>query len=406
MALIVPMAGMVLASTQTPAAAATVTITPLGFPDNYGEVGLNAQGDAVAETGCLPPACEGTAVLWKASDHSLHNLGALAPTDSSIALGVNRFDTAVGWDAPLDGDPSSIAVEFVQGGVVNLGQSVNLGQGTSALSSAAYGINDAGTVVGDASIDDGPQHAIEWQRVLRTRQVPSPKAQWVATQLDPADSSSVAFAIDEAGDAVGSATKTSGGSTQAAEFSNGTVTYLGGASSNNTNRVLTPAAFGISPDGQFIVGTDAQGAEQFHPGAPATILGGGQGASADGVNDFDTAVGTAVFGNYLLAAVFSGGQVINLNSLLPPNSGWTLWRATGINDANQIVGTGSLNGQPQDFEMQVPATFFLQHQPPCLVPLLCGLTGPGGPIPRPPLPFPIPQLPFPIQSLPPGGAPS
>ena len=31
---------------------------------------------------------------------------------------------------------------------------------------------------------------------------------------------------------------------------------------------------------------------------------------------------------------------LDLNSLLPPNSGWTLTSATGINDAGQIVGYG------------------------------------------------------------------
>ena len=41
------------------------------------------------------------------------------------------------------------------------------------------------------------------------------------------------------------------------------------------------------------------------------------------------------------AFLYSDGQMQDLNSLIAPNSGWTLREATGINDANQIVGFGA-----------------------------------------------------------------
>jgi probable HAF family extracellular repeat protein len=44
------------------------------------------------------------------------------------------------------------------------------------------------------------------------------------------------------------------------------------------------------------------------------------------------------------AFLYSDGQMQDLNSLLTPNSGWTLREATGINDAGQIVGFGAFNG--------------------------------------------------------------
>jgi probable HAF family extracellular repeat protein len=51
------------------------------------------------------------------------------------------------------------------------------------------------------------------------------------------------------------------------------------------------------------------------------------------------------------AFLYSNGRMINLNSLLPPNSGWTLDDAVGINDAGQIVGVGSHNGLARAFLM-------------------------------------------------------
>jgi hypothetical protein len=58
------------------------------------------------------------------------------------------------------------------------------------------------------------------------------------------------------------------------------------------------------------------------------------------INSSDQVVGTGPNG----AALFSGGQVIDLNSRIPSNSGWVIQAATGINDAGQIVGYGQHGG--------------------------------------------------------------
>lgn len=49
------------------------------------------------------------------------------------------------------------------------------------------------------------------------------------------------------------------------------------------------------------------------------------------------------------AALWQDLNVIDLNDLLPPDSGWTLRRASGINDRGQIVGDGTHNGQSRAF---------------------------------------------------------
>ena len=63
-------------------------------------------------------------------------------------------------------------------------------------------------------------------------------------------------------------------------------------------------------------------------------------SEAFGINAHDQIVGT--FGSYTNphAFLFTGDQLLDLNSLTPANSGWTLLSATGINDQGQIVGYG------------------------------------------------------------------
>jgi probable HAF family extracellular repeat protein len=45
------------------------------------------------------------------------------------------------------------------------------------------------------------------------------------------------------------------------------------------------------------------------------------------------------------AYLYSAGQFTDLNSLIPPGSGWVLNSSAAINDAGQIVGDGTYNGQ-------------------------------------------------------------
>jgi probable HAF family extracellular repeat protein len=41
--------------------------------------------------------------------------------------------------------------------------------------------------------------------------------------------------------------------------------------------------------------------------------------------------------------------MLDLNNLIPANSGWFLQAANAINDKGQIVGEGTLNGQIEAF---------------------------------------------------------
>ncbi|MCL2639470.1 MAG: PEP-CTERM sorting domain-containing protein [Phycisphaerales bacterium] len=58
------------------------------------------------------------------------------------------------------------------------------------------------------------------------------------------------------------------------------------------------------------------------------------------------------------AFLYTDGQMIDLNSLIDPASGWILQTAFGINDAGQIVGNGLFDGQYHAFLLTPTANGF------------------------------------------------
>ncbi len=69
---------------------------------------------------------------------------------------------------------------------------------------------------------------------------------------------------------------------------------------------------------------------------------GGHYSFAYGINNNGQIVGSADTGSGdSHAFLYSGGSMTDLNSLIAPDSGWTLSGSTGINDNGQVVGTGS-----------------------------------------------------------------
>ncbi|HZZ43963.1 MAG TPA: hypothetical protein VFE58_13585 [Tepidisphaeraceae bacterium] len=73
--------------------------------------------------------------------------------------------------------------------------------------------------------------------------------------------------------------------------------------------------------------------------------------TANDINDSEVVVGTTSSG----AALWSPSWgLVDLNSLIPINSGWHLSTATQINDLGQIIGTGTYDGQAMSFLLTVP----------------------------------------------------
>lgn len=87
--------------------------------------------------------------------------------------------------------------------------------------------------------------------------------------------------------------------------------------------------------------------------------------SVTGINDFDTVVGYAPLQDSEIALPFVSfnGTMYDLNTLvLPPSASVHLIQAFGVNDAGQILATGSVNLKPADPGYNEPThTLFSTH---------------------------------------------
>src|SRR5262249_58931338 len=84
---------------------------------------------------------------------------------------------------------------------------------------------------------------------------------------------------------------------------------------------------------------------------------GGIWSYAFGINRAGDVVGASTgglaFNNH--AFLYSHGVMKDLNALIPPDSGWVLQSAYGINDRGQIVGAGLIGGEQHAFLLDPPA---------------------------------------------------
>jgi probable HAF family extracellular repeat protein len=80
---------------------------------------------------------------------------------------------------------------------------------------------------------------------------------------------------------------------------------------------------------------------------------GGYVSEATAINDNGDVVGTSLTPEgYWHAFLFQDGVgLVDLNTQLPPESGWEVASANGINNRGQIVGTGSHNGEARAFRL-------------------------------------------------------
>jgi probable HAF family extracellular repeat protein len=81
-------------------------------------------------------------------------------------------------------------------------------------------------------------------------------------------------------------------------------------------------------------------------------LGGGT-SRATAINNNEVVVGfsTRINGTGYAFSWTRAGGMVDLNTLLPLNSGWVLMEADGINDNGQITGYGLHNGAGRAFRL-------------------------------------------------------
>jgi probable HAF family extracellular repeat protein len=273
------------------------------------------------------------ATALPAAEYTITDMGVIPGDVTSSALGFNESGQAVGFStALLHNYP--FAFIWQQGT-----RPKDLGAG---IASEAYGINASGQVVG--AYERG---AFLWQNGM-------------ITSLGPLGG---AFAINNSGQVVGAA-EFGFNQTHAFLWQNGTRTDLGPGSANAINPTGTIArtsngnvvvwqngtmitlgpgsAAGINASGQVVGSSNGQ-AVLWQNGTP-TDLGA---SSAAAINASGQVVG---FDGNFGAFFWQNGQLSDLNELIPPDSGWEFLRyASAINDAGQIVGTGTHNGAQHAF---------------------------------------------------------
>ncbi len=255
---------------------------------------------------------------------TMQDLGVFPGGDSSSARFINNAGDVAGF---------STADFFNQRGFIyRNGQMIDIGSLGSG-SSEIFDLNETGHVVGESMNEDFLGRAFLYDGTSMT-------------DLGTLGGLfSKALGINDLGVIVGQADDEEG-LTRAFVYTNGIMTDLG------TLGGLVSTAFGINNAGQIF------GVSEIESNSIAThaflvengtmidlgTLGGLESFPHD-MNSQGHVVGRAD-GEFAsnLPFLYRDGQMINVNSLLPANSGWILETADFINDAGQIVGLGRLNG--------------------------------------------------------------
>jgi probable HAF family extracellular repeat protein len=298
--------------------------------------------------------------------YTIANLGGLGGS-TSTGYAVNSNGVVAGWgQSGITGGQQAFVAGA--GGL----QAISLGAGTETY---AYGVDDAGTVVGNTYIN-GQSHATIWNG---SSGVTDLGANTYATAINnsgvvagsngsafiavngnledlamPSDMNwSSAYGINNSGTVVGDGRLANGTFRGVVWNSDGTVTTLdtlGGSSSQAT---------GVNDSGE-VVGFASLATGYQHAfsetGGTMNDLGSLGGSSyAYGVNSSGEVVGYS----YLAdgdqhAFLYYNGTMLDLNSLLPANSGWVVEEAFGINNSGQITGMGLYNGRETAFLMTDP----------------------------------------------------
>ena len=345
-------------SAVRPALAELITIIPLGLPyQSYLGVfnfatAINNTGQVVGHTVVAQPLVTGPDIPFLYSGGVLTNILGINDLTIATANGINNKGQIVGTCTPT----IYAVCPFYYAFLISGGQTINLNSIATPPSgyymATALAINDAGEIVGSLNVNpcSYPFQGCEPQRAYLYANGTVTDLSTLTSAMTP----QTATAINNGGQVVGNGLD-SAGNDQAFLYSNGTVTELGSLSS----ALPYSQAQGINNSGE-IVGWSHNLGETDEPflykNGTFTDLGNlGGPANAYGINNLGQVVGTSSLSpscsvsdsiSFCTSAfLYENGAMIDLNTLLPQNSGWHLTSAMAINDEGQIVGSGQYSGQ-------------------------------------------------------------
>ena len=292
--------------------------------------GLNSQGQAA---GTSANATSGIATLY--SDGKVISIGTLGATDLSFAQAINGSGQVVGYDYTSSG--VSHAFLYSNGRMTDIHPASLFPNGSSA-----QGINNSDQIVGYGWINGADDHAFLYSggRTVDLGTL--------------GGNESMALAINDAGQIVGHST-TASGVVHAFLYSNGHMTDLGMPSG-----AAGSSALAINRTGQIVglIGINGSSHAALYSGGVwtdlGTVAGATLGAVATGINDAGQIVGQATFPKVLIRPASPGkralykpsfrvgfvvqnGALVDLNTLVPANSGYAITGAVGINDLGEIL---------------------------------------------------------------------
>ena len=359
--------------------AVTYTVTDLGTLTN-----VTAQSDATISA--INPA--GKAVGISASntsynsfiyDGSRTNLGTLGGA-SCLAQGINPAGIICGGSMTTNGvDHAFRWTPGATTGVPGNLQMADLGTLGGGSASDSFDINPSGQIAGVATVDmfDNIFHACRFN----TNGTVTDIGQAIGPYFPGGPNQTYAYGINQAGQVVGSAYDNTFSTPEGFFYNGAGVTMLGdltgfGGSAGNYNS----EAFAINGSGQ-VVGYATYSGTEFHAicwAANGTngvavnprmvdlgTLGGTQ-SSAWSINSSNVVVGRSLIAGDVEEHAFItvSNTMVDLNTLLDASSnGWLLIKAEYINDAGQIVGRGTSNGALHGFLLTALTPPSITNQP-------------------------------------------
>jgi probable HAF family extracellular repeat protein len=291
-------------------------------------LGINAKGQVTGQSYTTGNA-EQHAFLWTPStpngaNGTMQDLGTLGGTESR-GYGINASGRITGY-AWITG-AANFHTFLYDGAMHDLGT-------LSGDFSTGRAVNDYGHVVGDSA-----RHAYLYDGAMHD----------LGTL---GGTESYAYAINADGQVTGSSFVSGDGQEHAYLW---TPVNLNGAAGSmidlGTLGGRTSIGYGINASGLVtgvsLLNDDYTARAFLYDGAMHDLgtLGIGGSSYAFGINNSGQVVGRSG-GAFLWT---SGDGMVNLNTLIDPQSGWELIYANAINDAGQIVGTGYIGGEQHAF---------------------------------------------------------